>query len=191
MKGIIFGRTLTDGSTTMTCAAPCFGYSFRLNTSVWELMKQAFPVTLSETIGAATLWLVGGVSIGVISALRRGSFFDRAATIFALAGVSLPVFFTAPAAAADLQLRPGLAAAVPERDQYVPFTENPALWFQNSDPALDIPGLPVRGPVRAVHPGEHAGDDGGGLHPDRHRQGPASAEPSSAGTACEPRSPRS
>jgi peptide/nickel transport system permease protein len=130
MKGIIFGRTLTDGSTTVTCPAPCFGYSFRLNTSVWELMKQAFPVTLSETIGAATLWLVGGVSIGVISALRRGSFFDRAATIFALAGVSLPVFFTAQLLLLIFSYGPAWLRIFPNV-QYVPFTENPALWFQN------------------------------------------------------------
>ncbi len=88
-------------------------------------------MTLSETVGAAILWLVGGVSIGVISALRRGSFFDRAATIFALAGVSLPVFFTAEIllllifsyGPAWLRLFPNVT--------YVPITTNPLLWFQN------------------------------------------------------------
>jgi peptide/nickel transport system permease protein len=130
MKGILFGRTLTDGSTTITCPAPCFGYSFRLNESVWNLMKAAFPVTLSETIGAATLWLVGGVSIGVISALRRGSFFDRAATIFALAGVSLPVFFTAQLLLLTFSYGPSWLRIFPNVT-YVPFTQNPALWFQN------------------------------------------------------------
>ena len=40
------------------------------------------------------IWLVAGVATGVISALRRGSIFDRAAMAIALAGVSLPIFFT-------------------------------------------------------------------------------------------------
>jgi peptide/nickel transport system permease protein len=52
------------------------------------------PVTLSLAFGASILWLVGGVSTGVISALRRGSFLDRSSMGVALAGVSLPIFFT-------------------------------------------------------------------------------------------------
>ena len=35
-----------------------------------------------------------GVATGVLSALKRGSFFDRAAMTVALAGVSLPIFLT-------------------------------------------------------------------------------------------------
>ena len=45
-------------------------------------------VTLSLAVGAALLWLVGGVIVGVISALRRGSFFDRAAMGIALDRIS-------------------------------------------------------------------------------------------------------
>jgi peptide/nickel transport system permease protein len=52
------------------------------------------PVTISLAAGAAFLWLVGGVSVGVLSALRRGSILDRSAMGVALAGVSLPIFFT-------------------------------------------------------------------------------------------------
>ena len=52
------------------------------------------PVTFSLAVGAAVIWLVAGVAIGVLSALRRGTFFDRAAMTVALAGVSLPIFFT-------------------------------------------------------------------------------------------------
>ena len=40
------------------------------------------------------IWLLFGVATGVLSALRRGSVFDRAAMGVALAGVSLPIFFT-------------------------------------------------------------------------------------------------
>jgi peptide/nickel transport system permease protein len=57
-------------------------------------MVSSLPVTISLAIGAAILWLVGGVTIGVISALKRGTFFDRFSMGIALAGVSLPIFFT-------------------------------------------------------------------------------------------------
>ena len=53
-----------------------------------------FPVTLSLAVGASIIWLVFGVAAGVISALKRGSFFDRAAMTVALAGVSMPMFWT-------------------------------------------------------------------------------------------------
>jgi peptide/nickel transport system permease protein len=43
--------------------------------------------------GAATIWLVVGVSIGIISAVRRRSVVDRAAMGFALVGISTPVFW--------------------------------------------------------------------------------------------------
>ena len=44
------------------------------------------PVTFSLALGAALIWLVAGVATGVVSALRRGSIFDRAAMGIALAG---------------------------------------------------------------------------------------------------------
>ena len=97
MHGIIFGQTLDDGtSPPVHCSAPCFGYSFVQNTPVGTLMKAALPVSLSLAVGAATLWLLGGVLIGTISGLRPGSIFDRAGMTMALAGVSLPIFFTGP-----------------------------------------------------------------------------------------------
>jgi peptide/nickel transport system permease protein len=60
------------------------------------MIMQALPIELSIAFGAAILWLVGGLTIGSISALKRGSFFDRAAMTMALAAVSLPIFFTGP-----------------------------------------------------------------------------------------------
>jgi hypothetical protein len=41
IKGIVAGQTLGDGNTTTHCGAPCLGYSFRLNTSVVSLIKDA------------------------------------------------------------------------------------------------------------------------------------------------------
>jgi len=41
------------------------------------LLIDRLPVTFSLAIGAAVIWLVGGVLGGVISALKRGSLLDR------------------------------------------------------------------------------------------------------------------
>src|SRR5689334_8502054 len=87
----------------------------------------ALPVTVSLAIGAAVLWLVGGVSIGVLSALRRGSIFDRFSMGIALAGVSLPVFFTGLLALELFSYKWPLFPNV----HYVGITTNPVLWARN------------------------------------------------------------
>ncbi|GGM65424.1 ABC transporter permease [Dactylosporangium sucinum] len=93
-KGIVAGRDFNSGPTVTHCSAPCFGYSFRTDREVWPLLIDRLPVTASLALGAAVIWLVGGVLGGVISALKRGTIWDRAAMIIALAGVSLPIYFT-------------------------------------------------------------------------------------------------
>ncbi|MFH8488777.1 ABC transporter permease [Streptomyces longisporoflavus] len=94
VKGIPMGRDYANGADVTHCPAPCFGYSFRTEAPVWETLKDALPVTAALAAGACVLWLVAGVATGVLSALKRGTIWDRSAMITALAGVSLPVFFT-------------------------------------------------------------------------------------------------
>lgn len=93
-KGIFVGRTYTGGGDTIHCAAPCFGYSFRSEQAIWPVLTDRFPVTLGLALGAAVLWLIFGVAAGVLSALKRGSLWDRGAMLIALSGVSLPIYFT-------------------------------------------------------------------------------------------------
>jgi len=93
-KGIVLGQEYNYGPTTEHCPAPCLGYSFLTQNPVLPDLLDRLPVTLSLAVGAAVLWLVFGVATGVISALRRGSWLDRSTMTVALAGVSLPIFFT-------------------------------------------------------------------------------------------------
>lgn len=93
-KGIFAGRTYAAGGDVTQCSAPCFGYSFRTEQSVWPVLTERFPVTLALALGAAVLWLIFGLAAGVLSALKRGTLWDRGAMVVALAGVSLPIYFT-------------------------------------------------------------------------------------------------
>ena len=127
VKAIVVGTHYNSGTSVTYCPPPCFGYSFRSQQPVWPQMVSALPVTLSLAIGASVLWLVGGVTIGVISALRRGTFFDRFSMAVALAGVSLPIFFTGLIALELFSYKWPLFPNV----QYVNFTTNPALWARN------------------------------------------------------------
>jgi len=128
VHGILFGMTVSDGSSPpVHCAAPCLGYSYRLNSSVDSLIVQALPVDLSLAIGASILWLVGGVLVGTVSGLRPGSIFDRVGMTAALTAVSLPIFFTGPILLLvfeyHLQWLPNVT--------YVGLTQDPLQWFKS------------------------------------------------------------
>ena len=80
---------------------------------------------MSLAAGAAVLWLTSGVAIGVLSALRRGSVFDRAAMGVALAGVSLPIFFTGLLSLSIFSYGLGITAP---GGSYTRIEDNPLLW---------------------------------------------------------------
>ena len=127
IKGIVAGIHYNNGPDVSYCPFPCFGYSFRNDQPVWPQLISDAPVTLSIAVGASVLWLIGGVSIGVLSALRRGSFFDRLSMGVALAGVSLPVFFTGLIALELFSYKWPIFPNV----HYVGITSNPLLWARN------------------------------------------------------------
>ena len=68
-------------------------YSYGNFVPVKEEIFRRLPVTVTLAVGAAILWLLMGIPIGIVSGIKRGSFWDRAGMLFALIGVSLPVFW--------------------------------------------------------------------------------------------------
>jgi peptide/nickel transport system permease protein len=126
-RAIVVGEHYNAGPSSVYCPPPCFGYSFKNQQPVWPMMTGSIPVTLSLAIGAAILWLLGGIAIGVISALKRGTFFDRLSMGTALAGVSLPIFFTGQIALLLFSYKWSIFPNV----QYVAFTQNPLQWARN------------------------------------------------------------
>lgn len=125
VKGVVAGTTYDTGVTVVECPAPCLGYSFISQNPVREEIVDRLPVTMSLALGAAVIWLVGGVAVGVLSALRKGTVFDRTAMGLALAGVSLPIFFTGLLALSIFSYGLGW---FPGGSSYTPITDNPARW---------------------------------------------------------------
>jgi peptide/nickel transport system permease protein len=68
-------------------------FSYGSNVPAKELLYDRLPVSLVLAVGAAVIWLAIGIPIGIISAVKRRSWIDRSAMIFALIGVSAPVFW--------------------------------------------------------------------------------------------------
>jgi peptide/nickel transport system permease protein len=95
IKGIVAGRAFGDNSVTVNCNAPCLGISFHDDSNVWDTLMSRAPVDLSLAIGAAVIFLIVGLGLGVVSAVRRGKLVDKAAVGLALFGISLPIYFLA------------------------------------------------------------------------------------------------
>ncbi len=70
-----------------------FGYSYVQNVPVLPTILMRFPVTAQLAIGGLFVELLIGLPTGIISAYRRGSLIDRAATLFSLGGLAAPPFW--------------------------------------------------------------------------------------------------
>jgi peptide/nickel transport system permease protein len=105
------------------------GYSYYNSEPVTQLIASRLPVSASLAIGAAVLWLLIGVSAGVLAATRPRSVADRAVTAFSLFFYSMPVFLLGVLLlyflffrlwTAGVHLFPGSG--------YVPLTSSPLQW---------------------------------------------------------------
>lgn len=99
----------------------------------------AAPATLSLVFGAAVIWVVMAIAMGLAAAVLRGTVFDPLLMIFALIGISMPVFWLGEVANLITQSRLHdtlLFSWVPPLG-YTPVTQDPLLWFRG----LVIPWL--------------------------------------------------
>jgi len=107
------------------------GYSYQNNVSVRSEIFSRLPATLSLTAGAVVIWLLIGIPIGVLSAVRPRSLLDRFAMTAALVGISAPVYFLGLVSlflfASDIGRVPLFGGA----GSYVPLSQNPAGWFES------------------------------------------------------------
>ncbi len=68
------------------------GFSYYTQQPVTQMIKQDLPPTASVVVGGVILWLIAGLSVGIISATRARSLFDRFSSVAVLIGISLPTF---------------------------------------------------------------------------------------------------
>ena len=124
-----------------------FGYSYQSNVSVKTLIFDRLPATVSLTIGAAVVWLVAGIAIGTISAVRRRSLFDRAAMGGALVAISAPVFWLGLLSLFLFAKDIGKVHIFPGAGSYVPLSQDPTKWFTS----LILPWLVLAASFAAIY----------------------------------------
>ncbi|RVX42025.1 peptide/nickel transport system permease protein [Nonomuraea polychroma] len=127
LAGLFAGRDYGEGANLVHCAAPCLGHSFQTNQSVWDMVVERLPVSATVAIGAAVLWLLVGIVAGLLSAVREGTWWDRAAMGLALGGSSVPNYVLALA----LQYVLVVQLQVLPFPQAVAFGDDPVVWFQS------------------------------------------------------------
>jgi peptide/nickel transport system permease protein len=67
--------------------------SYANRENVIDRIKDGAPRTFVLAIGAAIIWFVSGVALGLFSAVKAGKASDRVVTVLALIGISMPVFW--------------------------------------------------------------------------------------------------
>jgi peptide/nickel transport system permease protein len=117
--------------------SPDLGYSYQNDASVKSQIFDRLPATISLTVGAAILWLLVGLTVGVISAIRRRSPLDRVAMGGALLGISAPVYWLGLVALYLFAKDVGQVQIFPGSGSYEPLTDNPGAWLS----ALILPWM--------------------------------------------------
>jgi peptide/nickel transport system permease protein len=103
--------------------------SYTTSQNVVGQIEAGLPATFSLTIGAGVIWLLFGILVGVISAVTAGRLSDRAITVLALIGISMPVFWLGIISRYYLA-EGGLMSFFPD-GEYYPLTANPLKWFSH------------------------------------------------------------
>ncbi|HLE45014.1 MAG TPA: ABC transporter permease [Methylomirabilota bacterium] len=103
------------------------GVSFINSYPVWSLIGLKLPATLALSVGALTVTLVISLPLGILAAVRQGSWVDRLAVGFTALGLSVPTFWLGVLLVLLFSLRLQWLPA----SGYVPLFTRPALSLQH------------------------------------------------------------
>jgi peptide/nickel transport system permease protein len=106
-----------------------FGYSYQNTISVKQQIFDRLPATVSLAIGAAVLWLVSGITVGIISAIKSRTLIDRVAMGTALVAISAPVYWLGLVALYLFSNDIGVFKIFPGAGSYTPLSQDPVKWF--------------------------------------------------------------
>jgi peptide/nickel transport system permease protein len=123
------------------------GFSYYSGASVKSLIFDRVPATVSLVLGGAVLWLVAGIAVGIVSALRPRSPLDRASMGTALVLVSAPEYWLGLIALYLFSTDIGLLHIFPGSGSYVGLTSDPVKWFTS----LLLPWLVLAAGTAAIY----------------------------------------
>ncbi len=117
------------------------GLSTKTRLGVTQEIGTRLPATLHVGIGALAFGILVGLSAGALSAMRPGSVLDRAITLLAVAGMSIPEFFLGIVAILVFSVRFGWLPS----SGYVPIWEDPVASLERLVLPCTILGMSIAG----------------------------------------------
>ncbi|HEY3945432.1 MAG TPA: ABC transporter permease [Solirubrobacteraceae bacterium] len=106
-----------------------FGYSYQYSLPVRSLIFQRLPATISLTVGAVIVWLLLGIPVGIISAIRPRTWMDRMTMGVSLLAISAPVYWLGLVGLFLFANDIGVVHIFDGADTYTGLTANPGRWF--------------------------------------------------------------
>src|SRR5579859_4845208 len=106
-----------------------FGYSYQYSQPVRSMIFNRLPATISLTVGAVVVWLITGLPIGIISAIKSRTFLDRTTMGGALLAISAPVYWLGLVTLLLFSNDIGKIHIFDGANTYVGLTSNPGRWF--------------------------------------------------------------
>ena len=168
LKGIFIGGH-GEQSTVLAIKWPYLRRSYQSKRDVWDILMQALPRTIVLAFAAMLLATIGGISLGVLAAIRKGTWMDTTAIFVSVIGISAPSFFMGIVIAylfgfvfsniTGLHMTGTLY-------RYRPLHRPPSRAAQPHPPGAH-PGHPADGDHRPAHPRRPPRRARPGLYPDR------------------------
>jgi peptide/nickel transport system permease protein len=90
LKGVFIG-----GDTKLAIKLPYLGRSYQTKKKVGEVLMEALPGTILLTVTAMLFATIAGIFLGVIAAVKKGSWMDTSSVFASIVGISAPSFFAA------------------------------------------------------------------------------------------------
>jgi peptide/nickel transport system permease protein len=107
------------------------GYSYQNDVPIRSAIFSRLPATISLTVGAFIVWILIGIPIGIISAIRRGTILDRITMGGALVAISAPVYWLGLITLFLFAKGSGKLGIFGGAGTYVPFSQDPGQWFSS------------------------------------------------------------
>jgi peptide/nickel transport system permease protein len=107
------------------------GYSYYNTESVKSEIFSRLPATISVTVGGFVAWMLIGIPVGIISAIKPRSLLDRIMMGGSLIAISAPVYFLGLVSLFLFAQGTGVLQWAGAAGSYVPITQNPGTWFNS------------------------------------------------------------
>jgi peptide/nickel transport system permease protein len=107
------------------------GYSYYNSESVRSEIFSRLPATISVTVGGFVVWMLIGIPVGIVSAIRPRSILDRVLMGGSLVAISAPVYFLGLVSLFLFAQGTGQLQWFGAPGSYVPISQSFGTWFNS------------------------------------------------------------